>query len=469
MTAGTGAPDAERQRLLQAIRSGRGATDALAAEVSAFLLRAWPQGQSLDDIARDELLLSLLQMFPIFPDTLERAMTRWRTVLLFANPREELAPLAGALAIQGLLNEYAWAEDAVETERADSLAANLANLTPHEVLLLACYRPLARIAGADELLSRGWEGPVRQVLYEHVAAVRAEANIAATLPSLTPVRSEGSLAVQSQYEDNPYPRWRRPGIGGMLTEVQGRVLPASPLMLIAGCGTGRQAVQATAMIAGSRTMAVDLSRTSLAYAVRKTREIGLQERISYAQADIAELDGAPQFDIVQSAGVLHHMSDPFEGARRICRLAKPGGLIAIGLYSRIARRHLEPPKALARNYTPQTVRELRQEILNRPADDPVRQPMILSPDFYSQSGCRDLIMHVQEHQMTIADLRRMLDENNLNFLGFLQFGIAHIREAYQARFPNDPNGLDLDAWEAFEADNPRTFARMYQFWAEKRA
>jgi len=188
-----------------------------------------------------------------------------------------------------------------------------------------------------------------------------------------------------------------------------------------------------------------------------------------AQADIMELDDEPRFDMVQSAGVLHHMADPFEGARRICRMAKPGGLIALGLYSAAARRTLEPAKALARRYSPETVRELRQAIINLPPDDPARGPVVDSRDFYSLSGCRDLLMHVQEHQLTIPDLRRILDENRLTFLGFIQFDFPYVRNPYLARFPHDPAGRDLDAWEAFEAERPGTFGRMYQFVAEKQA
>src|SRR6185436_9639061 len=178
-------------------------------------------------------------------------------------------------------------------------------------------------------------------------------------------------------------------------------------------------------------------------------------------------DDGRRFDIVQSAGVLHHMADPFAGARRVCQLLKPGGFIALGLYSARAREHLRPAKALARSYRPDTVRELRQAIINAPDLDPVRGPAVASRDFYATSGCRDLLMHVQEHELTIADLRRILDENGLTFLGFHQFAIPEVRADYLARFPHDPAGLDLDAWDAYEADHPRVFQRMYQFWAQK--
>jgi 2-polyprenyl-3-methyl-5-hydroxy-6-metoxy-1,4-benzoquinol methylase len=469
MTVDAAAVNEQRERLLRAFRSGQGSTDVLAAEAAEVLRLSWGPSQSLTDIAQDELLGELLQSFSVFPVWLERAMTRRRLALLFAQQREEWATLAANLAIQCQLNEYAWKEDPPETERVETLVANLATLTPHEVMVLACYRPLARLAGADELLARDWDGPVRRVLYEQIVLVREEAAVAAALPSLTSMRHVSSQAVQAQYEANPYPRWRRPGVGPMLTHVQGRALPPQPLVLIAGCGTGRQAILATLQIPGARTLAVDLSRASLAYAVRKTRELGLQDRITYAQADLMELAGEGQFDMVQATGVLHHMADPFEGARRVCRLAKPGGLIALGLYSARARADLEPAKAIARQYTPQTVREFRQAIINLPEDDTARQRVVVSRDFYSTSGCRDLLMHVQEHQLTIPDLRRILDENDLTFLGFLQFEMKVIHDAYTAMFPHDPSGLDLEAWDAFEAAHPLAFGRMYQFWAEKRA
>jgi hypothetical protein len=55
---------------------------------------------------------------------------------------------------------------------------------------------------------------VREVLHEQIATVREEeAASPRALPTLTPVRGEVSAAVRSQYEANPYPRWRRAGPG----------------------------------------------------------------------------------------------------------------------------------------------------------------------------------------------------------------------------------------------------------------
>lgn len=453
---------------MQGFRSGRGGTEPLAIEAVRVLGASWPTPLRVRDVAHDELLAELLQSAPIFPVWLERALTGARRSLLFAASSEEFALLKSRIAIQCHLNEYAWAEDATETQLVEVLASSLEDLTPDQVMSLACYRPLAGLPGADALLEKGWTGPVRSVLQEQILDVREEQAIAAALPTLTPVSDGVSQAVQSQYEANPYPKWRRAGPGPLQTHVNGHPLPKKPSVFIAGCGTGRQAILATLMLDSSHTLAVDLSRASLAYAVRKTRELGISDRITYAQADIMELpaDLGP-FDVVQSTGVLHHMDDPFEGARKVCRLAKPGGFVAIGLYSALARDHLKPGKALGRQYTPETVREFRQAIIDSAHDDPVRAPAVASRDFYASSGCRDLLMHVQEHEMNFDDLRRMLRENDLTFLGFIQYTFKEIRDPYRAMFPQDPEGLDLDCWEAFEAAHPATFRRMYQFWARK--
>jgi hypothetical protein len=82
------------------------------------------------------------------------------------------------------------------------------------------------------------------------------------------------------------------------------------------------------------------------------------------------------------------------------------------------------------------------------------------------SGCRDLLFHVQEHRLTLPRIAAMLRTLGLSFVGF-EFADARIAPRYRLRFPDDPAMTDLDAWDRFEAENPTTFAAMYQFWAGK--
>lgn len=451
----------ERASVVAQLRGGAGAPDALVNQALTLLLKSWPADVAA--MAADELLCEVLQAFPIGPAWFEHRMTALRRRLLFSPAMPGAATLLQALAIQCHLNEYAWAETPEEAECVAGLLEGRGEATPEQVMAIGCYRPLADAPQADAWLTRGWSGPVRAVLQEQVVDVREELEIAAALPSLSPIRDGVSGAVRAQYEANPYPRWRRASMLPRVRELAGAVAPVSPRYFVAGCGTGRQAIEGAHWLGAGEALAVDLSRRSLAYAVRKSREAGLGG-ITYAQADLLELprslDG--RFDVVSCVGVLHHMADPFEGLAAVARTVRPGGLLNLGLYSRAARAVLDAPKALAAGYRADQVRELRQAILARPADDPV-QAVAQSRDFYATSGCRDLIMHVQEHQHTIDDLKRMMRENNLTFRGFSGLPPGAF-EAYRAMFPHDPQGLDLDSWAAFEAERPATFGRMYQFW-----
>jgi hypothetical protein len=64
-----------------------------------------------------------------------------------------------------------------------------------------------------------------------------------------------------------------------------------------------------------------------------------------------------------------------------------------------------------------------------------------------------------------SQIEKFLIANRLTFIGFTLD--PAIQQHYQARFPHDPAMIDLDGWSAFEADNPDTFAGMYQFWVQK--
>jgi len=86
-------------------------------------------------------------------------------------------------------------------------------------------------------------------------------------------------------------------------------------------------------------------------------------------------------------------------------------------------------------------------------------------DFFGVSSCRDLLFHVQEQRMRLPDIAHFLKDNDLAFLGF-ETDTATL-QAYRQRFPDDPAAIDLQNWDAFEAEQPDTFAGMYVFWVQK--
>ena len=442
---------------------------------------------------------------PSFDDPLLRAFTA-REVL--ANPAVEAAFAAArrdrllggndaspealvALAQQGFLTEYAGPESSEETARVEMLGQDVARaldtgepVGAHDVALLAAYRHLARLPFAEALMRRNlaadcpWLAPI---LARQLDAPFAEQAVTVEIPTLTPIADCLSRAVQAQYEENPYPRWEQPGtlervsVATVMTSLfpalsqTDIVWPESPKILIAGCGTGRQAIQTAQRYTDSQVLGIDLSRASLAYASVKARELGVAN-IDFAQADILELaDCGRRFDIIESGGVLHHMEAPLDGWRVLTGLLNDGGLMRIALYSDHARRPIAATRAFIEEQgypsTPDGIRRCRQDILALPDDHMIRQ-VAESPDFYNLSSCRDLIFHVNEHHLTLPQIESMLSELGLEFVGFEMHKPA-VFAAYRNRFPQDMGARNLANWHQFESDNPTTFAGMYQFWARK--
>jgi SAM-dependent methyltransferase len=218
----------------------------------------------------------------------------------------------------------------------------------------------------------------------------------------------------------------------------------------------------------ARVLAADLSLSSLSYAKRKTRELGLTN-IDYVQADLLALGTIGRsFDVIEAVGVLHHLRDPAHGWRVLISLLRPCGVMHVGLYSALARADIRTARAFIaeRGYgrSAADIRQCRQDLLGSADGTPLKNVSRYS-DFFTVSECRDLLFHVQEHQLTIPEIKAFLTDNNLTFLGFANAPA----QAYRACFPHDPAMTDLDHWHVFETENPKTFVNMYQFWVQKPA
>jgi SAM-dependent methyltransferase len=470
-------------------------------EAMARAAQAWPRLLSVGElfgpagitaIAGDPLLRCVLELATIREINLEYVMTSVRTALLDAavamnadgRTDEKLFMLFCALARQCFINEYVFAITSDEADKAAALRARLdaalaadAPVAPLWLVAVAAYGPLGELKSAAALRARKWPQPLRDVIRQQIDEPHEEREIAASVAALTPIEDEISQRVRQQYEENPYPRWvsaatrRAPMTVG---EYLQRQFPSAPAwtngdgkavdMLIAGCGTGRQSIETAALFRNVRVLAVDLSLASLAYARRKTREVGVTN-IDYAQADILNLGTIGRtFDMIAAGGVLHHMADPMQGWRVLVSLLRPGGLMQLAFYSEIGRRDVVAARALiaSRGFqpTPDGIRGCRRELSLSPARRVAR-----FYDFFSTSECRDLLFHVQEHRIGIPDIKAFITANGLSFVGFALSD--PVRRAYAARFPDDRAMTNLDHWHAFETANPDTFTGMYQFWVRR--
>jgi SAM-dependent methyltransferase len=404
-----------------------------------------------------------------------------RTALNQDGPKDKsdtMLAFCSALAQQCFINEYVFYVSHEELGQAhklrDLLVAALesgAVVHPFWIALVAAYFPLSSVPLSGRLLDMAWPAGIEAILTQQIREPEEDGRLRKAIPKLTRIEDAVSRSVQTQYEENPYPRWVEAGAAGApeaLTVYLRQKFPFATVenigsdagveILVAGCGTGRNAIETTQRFKGARTLAVDLSLNSLGYAARKSRG-----PIDYAQADLLELGTMERrFDLIEAVGVLHHLTDPFAGWRLLSSLLKPGGAMLVGLYSATARRNLPDMHRIASDGP--GADEIRQ-VRRRLTSDDDQPELVLHPDFFSVSSCRDLLFHVQEQFLSLDAIGAFLRGSDLKFIGF-SIDDA-VLAAYRQRFPGDPGAADLDHWQQFEADNPDTFSGMYQFWLQK--
>jgi SAM-dependent methyltransferase len=462
---------------------------------------AWPErlstrellgGADFAAIFGDTLLSHVLTSTTVRNVGLERLLTSFRLEFLHAAAEgtyagglaDEALNFCAALAKQCFINEYIFATTPEEAEQAQKLARMLVEALARESEVppllpsaVAMYVPLHSLPDSQALLKRTWPAALTDLLRQQVREPQEEAQYRDLIPRLTAIDDDVSMQVRGQYEENPYPRWVHAALAGAPIALDDHLrnqFPSAPFrplsnpdgidILVAGCGTGRHPIEVAHKYKAARILAVDLSLSSLCYAKRRTPPAAAS-KIEYAQADILKLESIGRtFDLVDASGVLHHLSDVRAGWRVLLKLLRPGGFMRVGLYSELARRGIVAARsfALERGYHPTAdeIRRCRQDLLESPLKDVAR-----AGDFFSTSECRDLLFHVQEHRLTIPEIKAFIDENGLMFIGF-EFA-PRMTQYYRDLFGGDRFLRDLDRWHRLEGEKPDTFAGMYQFWLQK--
>jgi len=452
-------------------------------------------GEAAEMLSGISLFLRIMSQSSIDELKAERMLTFLRQAMLRetmdGKADEKSLPFSTALALQCFANEYVFPEADEEVAALERLQQQIATLVEKKqdvpqalVATLGAYRPLYKFPWAEKLCERAWGDPIKEVIERQITEPLAERVLRSQIPCLTAIEGTVSQSVRDQYEENPYPRWikncpvgKGKSIGSVLRDSPLRfdigdyVSPEEPEILVAGCGTGQNALDTTARFSGAHVCAVDLSLSSLSYALRKTNELGLSN-IEYAQADIMELGATGrQFDLIICDGVLHHLGDPLAGWQTLVNILRPGSFMKISLYSETARRCVLEGRALIaqKGYsgTGEDIRRCRQDIIALAEDGNARMAEIVAiRDFYSLSECRDLLFHVQEHRFTLPQIDAALRGLGLEFLGFELRNQSALRKFNKTH--TDKQALtSLPLWHEFELENPDTFLGMYQFWCKK--
>jgi len=450
---------------------------------------------NFEDNFEFELLISVLTEGLIINHFLEENMSKYRSLIMRKVLEEDTAFLSNkyiisillSLSRQSKINEFCWNYSSEEKEIIKKIENNILknNYNNTELLFFAIkaistYKNIYIDKKITSWLNKNKKN-LPKIINEEYTYIKKENEKFLAYSKLFLSKNNNDQVtnkVRRQYEENPYPVWTKMQLHSKKLDVKSYLNNQlnwfdnnvdeikKPNILIAGCGTGRHAIQTANIVKESSVKAIDISSTSLAYAQIMTERFGIQN-IKFKNQSILELKNN-SYDIIESHGVIHHMEDSEKALEVLANNLKKGGLLSLAIYNKMGRKEINFIRSFIKKNeiepSDKNIVWIREHIKNS-TPEKIRKRLILSKDFYSVSGCRDLFFNVQETQFNIRQIKQLIGKNNLRFMGFTGLSKTHITNF--KKLYSDTNLFDLDCWDDFQKNNKDFFGSMYQFWTQK--
>jgi SAM-dependent methyltransferase len=217
-------------------------------------------------------------------------------------------------------------------------------------------------------------------------------------------------AVRAFYSEAPFPGYpprdspawlRARAERSEFARLLDRAISGDARIVDLGCGTGQMALYLAT--ADRLVVGADLTRASLRLAEAARERFGVT-RALFIETDLRTPGlrrGA--FDVVYSSGVLHHTPDPPASFAAAARLARPGGIVVVGLYNAYARLPHRARRAVARL---SGFRFVGDPVLRERRSEPARR----------EAWLRDQYQHVEEHRHTLREVQRWFRHNDVEYL-----------------------------------------------------
>ena len=231
------------------------------------------------------------------------------------------------------------------------------------------------------------------------------------IPNLRLPTDTRTETVRTFYEHAPFPGYPpRDSLSALRARAErstfarllDRAIPGDACIVEVGCGTGQMCLY---LAHADRTVVgADLTRASLQLGASAAQRFGL-DRVRFVETDLRTPGlKAGAFDVVYSAGVIHHTPDPRASFARLASLARPGGIVVAGVYNTFARLPLRLRRVVAR-LTGYRVIPFDPVLRDR-ANEPERR----------EAWLRDQYQHPEEHCHTLGEVQRWFAENQIDYL-----------------------------------------------------
>jgi SAM-dependent methyltransferase len=414
----------------------------------------------LDIIESEQIALKLMSKRLIPNHIIEKAITTIRKNLIASmlsnNYNKTHQAFLTALKKQCKLNNFIYLADKEELSNIEKLKAKSLKGSPTITidarLILESY--------SDVKITNPLKSP-----YHLDCKISKKQNKSPTL-------LKSKTLIQDFYESNPYPTWTskpkhsESTLDQLFKKLNSKQAPTNNNILVAGCGTGRHAIQLALTYPHAKIIGLDISHASLQYATNKRDEYKIRN-LEFIRGDLNNiLSLNMEFSLIECIGVLHHLQDPLKGCQAVLSALEGSGIAKIGLYSAYARTPIADLAKLASEneilYIPSNLEKIRNLAIQNYKYKRTNE-IVNSQDFFSRSGCMDLLFNPLEKSFTSRDILSLIRTLHCEFAGFENGGQ---KKSPALRTFNEHSSLDslFNAWEIFENLNPNFFSEMYLFW-----
>ena len=197
-------------------------------------------------------------------------------------------------------------------------------------------------------------------------------------------------------------------------------------ILDAGCGSGVSTDYLAHLNPGSEILAVDISKGTLSVALERLRRSGGKDKaeLHFKNINILNMKSEGLFDYINSVGVIHHLSDPLEGLKTLTKHLKNGGILHLFVYAEGGRWEIGRIQKALKNMRVSNdkndIQLSRSLLQNLPKNNRLRRNHEEKWLIDSQSDVNfaDMYLHPRETTFNIETLFQLIEDSNLEFLGF---------------------------------------------------
>lgn len=189
-------------------------------------------------------------------------------------------------------------------------------------------------------------------------------------------------------------------------------------ILVAGCGTS-QAAKYALRYPGTRIVGIDNSETSIQHSQDLRKKYGLEN----LELQVLPIERASElgegFDQIICTGVLHHLPDPEIGLNILRSVLSPNGAMHLMVYAPYGRTGIYMLQNFCHRIgvipNSREIEDLAQTLQFLPNDHPLHQRLRDSPDFQSEAGLADALLHPQDRAYSVPQVLEFIQRCGLTF------------------------------------------------------